>query len=848
MKPSIEKLQKFFSLEAERGYDNKAVMGGLEKMLDSWEGSARNDSLSEELIQAVRTRLRDYHRLSPESRKEALKGLWNRIRREEGADEPSRQSAQEPASTAPPSASPPAAEEAPAPPAEEQTPPQEIAKEFKLAQETPPASQPEPAKSQPKPRREKPDGPPAALDASVTVLDGIGPKSAERLEKLGISSLGDMLYHFPRRYDDYSQFKTINRLEYGDELTVLGMVQSASTRRLHGGKRQLVEVIISDGTGALRVNWFNQGWLAKNFKEGTQLVLAGKVDQYLGRLVMTNPDWELVEEKYLHTNRIVPVYPLTAKITQRWLRKQMDKVVNYWALRVSDPLPSVVLDEAELLELSEALLQVHFPDSWDDLKAAQHRLAFDEIFYLQLGVLQQKRQWEERTGQTFTVEQDWLQAQIEKLPFQLTNAQQHSLNDILRDLAGGSPMNRLVQGDVGSGKTVVAALGAAVVLQNGAQVAVMAPTSILAEQHYKSFTSLLAGEDGLLSPEQVALMIGATPESEKAVVRAGLINGDIKLVVGTHALLEDPVVFQNLQLAVIDEQHRFGVKQRAALRSKSENPHLLVMTATPIPRSLALTVYGDLDLSVMDEMPPGRQPVDTYVLYPTERERIYNLIRREVDEGRQAFIIYPLVEESEKLDSKAAVEEFERLKSEVFVNLNVGLLHGRMKPDEKDNIMTQFRDKEFDVLVSTTVIEVGVDVPNATVMVIEGANRFGLAQMHQLRGRVGRGGGRSYCILIPDSENGVDNERLKVMTETNDGFVLAEKDLAQRGPGQFLGTRQAGFSEMQMASLTDVRLIEKARKHAQALIQADPDLEHPENEILRQTLTHRWEAGEGDIS
>ncbi len=844
MKPSIEKLQKFFSLEAERGYDNKAVMGGLEKMLDSWEGSARNDSLSEELIQAVRTRLRDYHRLSPESRKEALKGLWNRIRREEGADEPPRQSAQEPTPAAPP----PVAEEAPDLPAEEQTPPPEIAKEFKLAQETPPAGQPEPAKPQPKARREKPDGPPAALDASVTVLDGIGPKSAERLEKLGISSLGDMLYHFPRRYDDYSQFKTINRLEYGDELTVLGMVQSASTRRLHGGKRQLVEVIVSDGTGALRVNWFNQGWLAKNFKEGTQLVLAGKVDQYLGRLVMTNPDWELVEEKYLHTNRIVPVYPLTAKITQRWLRKQMDKVVNYWALRVSDPLPSVLLDEAELLELSEALLQVHFPDSWDDLKAAQHRLAFDEIFYLQLGVLQQKRQWEERTGQTFTVEQDWLQAQIEKLPFQLTNAQQHSLNDILRDLAGGTPMNRLVQGDVGSGKTVVAALGAAVVLQNGAQVAVMAPTSILAEQHYKSFTSLLAGEDGLLSPEQVALMIGATPESEKAVVRAGLINGDIKLVVGTHALLEDPVVFQNLQLAVIDEQHRFGVKQRAALRSKSENPHLLVMTATPIPRSLALTVYGDLDLSVMDEMPPGRQPVDTYVLYPTERERIYNLIRREVDEGRQAFIIYPLVEESEKLDSKAAVEEFERLKSEVFVNLNVGLLHGRMKPDEKDDIMTRFRDKEFDVLVSTTVIEVGVDVPNATVMVIEGANRFGLAQMHQLRGRVGRGGGRSYCILIPDSENGVDNERLKVMTETNDGFVLAEKDLAQRGPGQFLGTRQAGFSEMQMASLTDVRLIEKARKHAQALIQADPDLEHPENAILRQTLAHRWEAGEGDIS
>jgi len=841
MKQSIEKLQKFFSLEANRGYDNKAVMGGLEKMLDSWEAEARVDDLPEELIQAVKTRLLDYNRLSPDSRRDALKGLWNRIRREIGRDiTPETEKEDTPEISFEPEAEPAAPTETSPEPAVTQ----EAASEEPAA--PPPQQPPKPA-----PRKEArpvPDGPPAAFEAPVTVLDGVGPKSAEKLNRLGISTLGSMLYHFPRRYDDYSQLKTINRLKYGDELTVLGTVQSSTLRKMHRGNVQLTEVIIDDGTGALRVTWFNQPWIAKSLKKGDQVVLAGKVDQYLGRLVMTNPEWEQIDEKNLHTNRILPVYPLTAKISQRWLRTQMDKVVNYWAPRVRDPLPQSVQDDADLLSLAEALLQIHFPESWDDLKAAQHRLAFDEIFYLQVGVVQQKRQWAERTATPFTVEQSWLDAELEKLPYRLTNAQQNALVDILQDLSSGRPMNRLIQGDVGSGKTVVAAYAAAAILVNDAQVAIMAPTSILAEQHYQSLRDMLAGEDGLLSPDQVRLMIGATPNAEKDEIRSQLENGQIRMVIGTHALLEDPVNFQNLQLAVIDEQHRFGVKQRAILRAKGENPHLLVMTATPIPRSLALTVYGDLDLTVIDEMPPGRQPVDTYVLYPRERERIYNLIRREVAEGRQAFIIYPLVEESESVDAKAAVEEFERLKTDVFRKLKVGLLHGRMKAEEKDQVMTKFRDREFDVLVSTTVIEVGVDVPNANVMVIEGANRFGLAQLHQLRGRVGRGGGKSFCILIPDSETGIDNERLAVMAETNDGFVLAEKDLEQRGPGQFLGTRQAGFSEMQMASLSDVRLIEKARKQAHKLLETDPDLEATQNQILKQTLSQRWSAGEGDIS
>jgi ATP-dependent DNA helicase RecG len=843
MKPSIEKLQKFFSLEAERGYDDKAVFGGLEKMLDAWEAEARHDDLPEDLIQAVRARLRDYGRLTPDSRRDVLKGLWNRMRRELGSpspEEPPARQADEPVEK-------PAAVQPSAPEAEPATATETPAPEPQVIRKPTPTPARKPALKRRAPRP-RPDGPPAALEASVTVLDGVGPKNAERLSKLDIHNLGDMLYHLPRRYDDYSQLKTINRLKFGDELTVLGTVQSTSVRKLYGGKRQLVEVIINDGTGALRVNWFNQPWILKSLKQGDQIVLAGKIDQYLGRLVMTNPEWEPLDEKNLHTNRILPVYPLTAKISQRWLRTQMDKVVSYWALRVQDPLPERLQVSADILSLPDALLQVHFPDSWDDLEAARHRLAFDEIFFLQLGVAQQKRQWSERTARPFLVDDAWKQLQFARLPFVLTDAQQRAFDDILADLASGHPLNRLIQGDVGSGKTVVAALGLAAVLEAGAQAAVMAPTSILAEQHYRSFSTLLAGEGGLLAPEQVRLMIGATSNAEKEEIRSQLASGEIRLVIGTHALLEDPVEFANLHMAVIDEQHRFGVRQRAALRAKGENPHLLVMTATPIPRSLALTVYGDLDLTVMDELPPGREPVDTYVLYPTERERIYNLIRREVSEGRQAFIIYPLVEESEKLEAKAAVEEHQRLQDEVFRKLKLGLLHGRMKPDEKDEVMSRFRNREFDVLVSTTVIEVGVDVPNANVMVIEGANRFGLAQLHQLRGRVGRGGGKSFCVLIPESVDDAENERLKVMAQTNDGFVLAEKDLEQRGPGQFLGARQAGFSEMQLASLTDVRLIEKARKHAQILLDQDPELQAAEHQALVQTLKQRWSGGEGDIS
>ena len=574
--------------------------------------------------------------------------------------------------------------------------------------------------------------------------------------------------------------------------------------------------------------------------------MAGRIEQYLGRLVLNNPDWELVETENLHTNRIVPVYALTANGTQKWLRQLMGQVINYWAPRVSDPLPESVQHAAGLYGLGEAIHQAHFPDSQETLKRARERLAFDEIFYLQMGVLKQKRDWQAVVGRIFDVPEEWLKERLAALPYTLTSAQQRTVDDICVDVGSGRAMNRLLQGDVGSGKTVVAALAAAMITRAGAQVAIMAPTSILAEQHYHTMRALLSS-DGALAAEQIRLLGGNTPDAEKKDIYEKLAAGEIKVLVGTHALLEEPVVFKDLEMVIIDEQHRFGVEQRAVLRNKGTNPHLLVMTATPIPRSLALTLHGDLDISVMDEMPVGRQPVSTYVLTPQERERAYALVRSQIKAGHQAFIVYPLIDESEKLDVKAATDDYERLSKEIFPDLRLGLLHGKMRPEEKDRAMAEFRDGQYDLLVSTTVIEVGVDVPNATLMLIEGADRFGLAQLHQLRGRVGRGGGESFCLLIPAVADAAENERLQAMVRTNDGFKLAELDLQQRGPGEFLGTRQAGYaSGLRMASLTDIALIEKARTHAAAIFEKDPELKAPEHALLAETTSRFW--GKSDVS
>ena len=842
MQPSLEKLRKFFRLEHENGYSNSAIIGGLAKMLDYWEGEARADNIQEEVIQAVVQRLRSYEGLTPQSRADALRGLWKRIGEAypEAQQKPRGMPQRRPE---PVQAQGEAAGPAPrsAPPREEYAPPETRRQERQPRTAPPPRSEITPGA--------KTSATPAALDAKLTVLQGVGPRHAETLSKLGLQTLGDMLYYYPRRYDDYSQLKPIKDLFYGEQVTVIGTIQTVHSRPIRGGKATIIEVIISDGTAGLRLSFFNQPWLANRFKASEAISVSGKVDQYLGRLVMNSPDWESVEVESLHTNRIVPVYSLTERVTQKWLRNVMRQVVEYWAPRVVDALPESTRTSAQLMTLPQALMQVHFPDSQEQLKAARERLAFDEIFYLQMGVLRQKIDWKSVDARRFPVSDEWLEARLQSLPFMLTGAQQNALKDIRIDLDSGRPMNRLLQGDVGSGKTVVAALAAAMITANGAQAAIMSPTSILAEQHYRNFVRLLAGENGVLQESQIRLLVGDTPEPEKEVIRAGLAEGSIKIVIGTHAIIEEPVAFQELQLAVIDEQHRFGVEQRAALRTKGTNPHLLVMTATPIPRSLALTLYGDLDLSVINEMPAGRIPVSTYVLRPQERERAFTLLRGQIKDGKQAFIIYPLIEESDKIDARAAVDDYETLSKEVFPDLKLGLLHGRMRPHEKDETMVKFRDRKYDILVSTTVIEVGVDVPNATVMLIEGADRFGLAQLHQLRGRVGRGSDQSYCLLIPTHEDAAENERLRAMSESNDGFVLAEKDLQQRGPGEFLGTRQSGYSSgLRMASIMDLTLIEKARLQAQKLFDQDAYLSQPENALLAEAFGRFWGDGKGDVS
>jgi ATP-dependent DNA helicase RecG len=852
MSLSSEKLFKIFKLESEFGYENKAVFGGLQKLSESWAGEARAEGLSEALIPAIASILKHYPNLHPRDRWQALQEIGDLL------DIPKIATLPKPKTV--------------------------LVKETQSKEGKPASSEVVNVKSEPRRTIEKPLSRPATsistssqsgikpkiskkaqeisrnpisdttlgLDAPVTVIRGVGPKQAEHMKRLGLNTIEDLLYFFPRRYDDYSALKTIGQLQFGEEVTIIGRVITIGSY-VSRKNMKITEAIISDTTGNIRLIWFNQDYHMRYLRKGMFISVSGKVDYYRGRPVINQPDYEPIDQQQLHTNRIVPVYPLTALITQRWLRRTMFNTIEYWSQRIDDFLPSSILADAGLPPLQNALKQVHFPETQSDLDLARQRLAFDEIFLLQLGVISQKSQWQILDGEVFPIEDDWLSQRIADLPYILTSAQLTTIDDIRKDLISGHPMNRLLQGDVGSGKTVVAALGIGMVTRAGAQAALMAPTSILAEQHFQTMRNLLCNpqsNDPILQPEQIRLLIGDTPQSERDEILSGLQNGEIKLLIGTHALIEDPVNFNHLQLVIVDEQHRFGVRQRAALRNKGNNPHLLVMTATPIPRSLQLTVFGDLDVSVMDEMPAGRQSIETHILYPMERERAYTLIKSQVQQGFQAFVIYPLVEQGDREETRAAVEEQQRLQADIFPKLKVGLMHGRMRPEEKDQTMRAFRDKEFDILVSTSVVEVGVDIPNATVMVIEGANRFGLAQLHQFRGRVGRGTAQSYCILIPETEDAVDNERLVVMTQTNDGFVLAEKDLQQRGPGDFLGTRQSGFIDLKMANLSNIHLIEKARKFAQQVFTSDPTLDAPEHALMRSAMQHFWPVadGKGDMS
>ena len=682
-----------------------------------------------------------------------------------------------------------------------------------------------------------------ALYGEIQSIRGIGDRNSKYFIKLGINSIYDLLRYYPRRYQDFSHLKTINRLEYGDELSVIGTIMhDLYTRSSKRGNLKITEAVLGDSTGTIKLTWFNQPYLSTQLGKGTSIVVSGKVDMYLGRLVMNSPDWESLNSQQLHTNRIVPMYPLTAGLSQRVLRKIIHQNLPFWTKRVKEYLPGEVFENEHLPDITTALNQIHFPDTTETLDITRKRFAFEELFFLQLGVMLQKSTWTNRPADKYPLTDDVLQASKAKLPYDLTNDQQTAINDIMQDLQSGKPMNRLLQGDVGSGKTIVAKFAVQAVIQQNAQAAVMAPTSILAEQHFRTLSEQLV-KDGAIEPNEIAFLIGSTPARQRKGILDNLANGSLKLIVGTHALLEDPVEFNNLQLAVIDEQHRFGVEQRAILQEKGHNPHLLVMTATPIPRSLALTVYGDLDVTTITEMPPGRQPVETRLIPPGLRKDAYKLIHDEVSKGFQAFIVYPLVEtddEDEDEDYRAAVNEYERIQEKVFPDLKIGLMHGKLKPSEKNEVMMAFRNGDYDILVSTTVIEVGVDIPQATVVLIEGANRFGLAQLHQIRGRVGRNSEQSFCLLIPEKVSALENERLTAMTNTNDGFKLAEIDLNQRGPGEFLGTRQSGYLGLRFSSITDTHLIEKCRKYAQTIYKNDATLSLPENQLLKEQLKIFW--------
>lgn len=824
----IETLGRMLRNEADLEYRDQCVQGGFQNFTFAWSAAAQKDGVPEPFVLRVKDWLSTYHTLDRENRERSLTELLRELETllEEVKKWPV---ASLPAATAAaPSASP-----RPDPAASVGASPPRIA----------PA--PQPAAAAP-----EPSTPPSPLtlrelQAPVTRLTGVGDKNSDSFRRLGLHTIGDLLWYFPRRYVDYSMVKPINRLGYGETVTILASVEQTATRRTKRGS--ITEVTVSDGSGTLLVSFFNQPWIESRFRKGQYLALSGKIGQFLGRLTMSMPEWEFLDRQQIRTGGIVPIYGLTAGVNQNFLRRQIHGAVTRLASRLPDPLPPAILEDGKWVSLGKALQQIHFPSSWESLKAAKERLGFEELLYLQLGILQQKKNWVSAQARQYA-RTPALAGWIAALPFPLTSAQQKVVEEILQDLDSGHPMNRLLQGDVGSGKTVVAFAACLIVATQGGQAAILTPTGILADQHFQLLRMLMAGAGGPLREEQIALLLGSTPEAEKQAIRRGLASGDISIVVGTHALLETPVEMARLDLAVIDEQHRFGVEQRAELRAKGGSPHLLVMTATPIPRSLALTIYGDLDLSILDEMPPGRQPVTTRILLPGERERAYAFINGQLGQGRQAFILCPRIEEGETSEMTAAVEEHKRLQEKIFPQWKLGLLHGKLRTEEKDNVMNQFRAGELHILVSTSVVEVGVDIPNATVMMVEGASSFGLAQLHQFRGRVGRSTYPSYCILVADNDDQAENERLRAMEETSDGFVLAERDLQQRGPGEFFGTRQSGFADAHIIPLLDLRLIEQARNTAQKVFADDPELQKAEHQMMAERLAVRWNASSGDVS
>ncbi|MGH9674354.1 MAG: ATP-dependent DNA helicase RecG [Bryobacteraceae bacterium] len=693
------------------------------------------------------------------------------------------------------------------------------------------------------------------LNTSLMYLKGVGPARAEVLKEKSLNTVEDLLYYAPFRYEDRTNLKPVAKLAPGEMATVIAEVKSARLARIGRRNLGIFEARLKDASGgALLCKWFHGEYMEKLFTPGLKVALYGKVefDSYTADLMMTHPEFEILQgdeeddEATLHTGRIVPIYEAAGRINTRAFRRLTHQVLSRLA-PLDDPLPEAVRHRRDLLDRWSALSQLHFPPPGADLRLlnafrtpAQLRLIFEEFFWLECGLALKRARARAETGISFALTERVRERIKTMLPFKPTNAQKMVLAEIAADMARPHPMNRLLQGDVGSGKTLVAAEAAIIALENGYQAVLLAPTEILAAQHFYYIRNLFRGLDGYVP----VLLTGSLTAREKAQIRKLIAEGLVRIIIGTHAVLEENVEFHRLGLAVIDEQHRFGVMQRLRLRQKGLHPDVLVMTATPIPRTLALTLYGDLDTSVIDEMPPGRKPIVTRHVTEDRVEMVWSFVKREIDAGRQAYVVYPVIEESETTAMKAAQKMHKHLSERVFPDRQVGLLHGRLRPAEKEDVMRRFQGGEIHILVSTTVIEVGVDVPNATVMVIEQAERFGMAQMHQLRGRVGRGAEQSYCILVTGRLNEAGRERIRTLVESSDGFHIAEMDLKLRGPGEFFGTRQSGLPGLSIANIIrDRELLEFAREEAMQFVAGPPS----EEELRRAVkyLREHWQRRYG---
>ena len=674
------------------------------------------------------------------------------------------------------------------------------------------------------------------LTDPISILKGVGEQRSESFSQSGIDSIKDLLYIFPRRYLDRTNVTKIKNFQKNQPVSLIARVESFGEKPIRRGK--LFQVLVTDGTGYLTLSWFNSThFIKQKLKVGLNLAIHGKVEWYQGYSI-THPEIDFLEseESLLQSGKIIPLYPLnqdlkSTGVEQRFMRKIMQQVLDF-PIQIVDYLSKSFLKKNNLVSLEEALKNIHFSTNKKNLSDAIRRLKFDEHYLLQILLIFKKEKLRKNKTKSLKDIGPYFKTIIDNLKFELTNAQKNVIKDIHFDLKKDSQMNRLIQGDVGCGKTIVAILTSVIAVGNNVQVALMAPTEILARQHYFSFKKELEKNN-----IPCGLLIGKMKKDDRDLILKGLLNGKLPIIIGTHALIQKDVSFKQLGLVIVDEQHRFGVKQRASLIQKGENPHSLSMTATPIPRTLSITYHGDMDLSLINELPSNRIPVRTKVVSPQRMQSIYDFIKKECHEGKQCMIVFPLIEESEKSDLEAAIQAHIKLKNNVFSDLEVGLVHGKMTSEEKENVITEFAKKRINILVSTTVIEVGIDIPNATVMLIENAERFGLTQLHQLRGRVGRGAHQSYCILVRRNITDTSIKRLKVLEETNDGFKVADEDLRLRGPGEFFGLKQSGFLKFKIANLaTDDKIIQLARETAINIIKKDPLLISKNNKIIKQML------------